>query len=728
MVAVMELSTLRSLAYSGGAVCEVRVDKPLTPSGHAGTTPDPPLAARLARARHDRFVGRQFELQLLCDALAAAEPSFSVLHVHGPGGIGKSALLDEYARLAREQGRPLVRLERLERLADREVVAALRAAAGAPAAPLDELPDWPTDPVLLIDHAEGMASREAWLRTLLLPKLPARTLVVIGSRRPPSRDWLSDLAWGALTRTHALRNLSPPESESLLTLRGVPSRHHAELLSCTHGHPLALTLAAEELRRRGGEGAFSLRDAPDAVQALLSSLVDATPSADHRRALQLLTMIWATSESLLAQMLPDADAKQLFEWLRGLSFVEASPLGLVPHDLVREVLEADFRWRDQAQWSAMVQQLVVTLYERLLHAEESACARIWVDILYLERRSPVMKSVFDWDSLHATSAERARPEHHAQIVAAVRRHEGAAAATVAGHWLARQPQAFWVFCDHRGQAFGFMANIDLQDATAQDKAVDPAVPAVLSWTQRHAPARQGEAIQFARFWMHFELYQQPSAAINMTAAITNTQWSRHPRLAWTFVSAAFPQFMEPTFSAIHYARVPQADYAIGDCRQAVFAHDWRVEPARQWFWVKAKLVEPDESWTVVKAARPLIVLSEPEFAQAVKRALRDFASPQALGANPLLRSRLTTAAGPETEVETLRSLLRDACESLRSHHRDEKLYQVLRRTFLEPAPSQERAAEALELPFSTYRYQLGQGVERVTRWLWAREIDAGAHL
>jgi len=101
---------------------------------------------------------------------------------------------------------------------------------------------------------------------------------------------------------------------------------------------------------------------------------------------------------------------------------------------------------------------------------------------------------------------------------------------------------------------------------------------------------------------------------------------------------------------------------------------------------------------------------------------------KALGANPLLRSRLTTAAGPETEVETLRSLLRDACESLRSHHRDEKLYQVLRRTFLEPAPSQERAAEALELPFSTYRYQLGQGVERVTRWLWAREIDAGAHL
>jgi hypothetical protein len=701
---------------------------PLTRSSHSSAAPTAALAGRLARVRHDRFVGREFELQMLRDALAAAEPPFSVLHVHGPGGIGKSALLDEYARLAREQGRPVVRLERVERLADRDVVAELRSAAGAPPAPVDELPDWPADPVLLIDHAEGMASREPWLRATLLPQLPARTLVVIGSRRPPSRDWLTDLAWGALTRTHALRNLSPQESESLLTLRGVPSQHHAELLGCTHGHPLALTLAAEELSHRNGQGAFNLRDAPDAVQALLSRLVDAAPSADHRRALQLLTMIWATSESLLAQLLPDADAKLLFQWLRGLSFVEAGPLGLVPHDLVREVLEADFRWRDPAQWSAMVQQLVVTLYERLLNAEESACARIWVDILYLERRSPVMKSVFDWDSLHATSAERARPEHHAQIVAAVRRHEGNASATVAAHWLARQPQAFWVFCDHRGQAFGFLANLDLQDATPQDKALDPAVAAVLSWTQCRAPARQSEAIQLARFWMHHELYQQPSAAVNMTAAITNTQWSRHPRLAWSFVGAAFPQFMEPTFSAIHYARVPEADYVLGDCRHAVFAHDWRVEPARQWFWVKAKLVEPDESWGVVKAAKPLIVLSEAEFAQAVKHALRDFASPPTLGTNPLLRSRLTVAASAETEVETLRGLLRDACESLRSHHRDEKLYRVLHRTFLEPAQSQERAAEALGVPFSTYRYQLGQGIERVTRRLWAREIDAGAHL
>jgi hypothetical protein len=35
---------------------------------------------------------------------------------------------------------------------------------------------------------------------------------------------------------------------------------------------------------------------------------------------------------------------------------------------------------------------------------------------------------------------------------------------------------------------------------------------------------------------------------------------------------------------------------------------------------------------------------------------------------------------------------------------------------------QEAAAERLGLPFSTYRRHLTTGVERVTGWLWQREL------
>ena len=53
------------------------------------------LADRLAAARRARFVGRLAELELFRAALLEQEPPFAVLHLFGPGGVGKTALLGE---------------------------------------------------------------------------------------------------------------------------------------------------------------------------------------------------------------------------------------------------------------------------------------------------------------------------------------------------------------------------------------------------------------------------------------------------------------------------------------------------------------------------------------------------------------------------------------------------------------------------------------------------------
>ena len=62
-------------------------------------------------------------------------------------------------------------------------------------------------------------------------------------------------------------------------------------------------------------------------------------------------------------------------------------------------------------------------------------------------------------------------------------------------------------------------------------------------------------------------------------------------------------------------------------------------------------------------------------------------------------------------------------EGLRGDPKGEKLYRAVQRTYLQPAPSQEAAAEALGLPFSTYRYHLAGGLARVAEALWQRELD-----
>jgi len=44
------------------------------------------------------------------------------------------------------------------------------------------------------------------------------------------------------------------------------------------------------------------------------------------------------------------------------------------------------------------------------------------------------------------------------------------------------------------------------------------------------------------------------------------------------------------------------------------------------------------------------------------------------------------------------------------------------RTYVQPAPTQEQAAEQLGVPFSTFRRHLNKGLERVADILWEREV------
>jgi len=93
----------------------------------------------------------------------------------------------------------------------------------------------------------------------------------------------------------------------------------------------------------------------------------------------------------------------------------------------------------------------------------------------------------------------------------------------------------------------------------------------------------------------------------------------------------------------------------------------------------------------------------------------------------LLRSRLIAdrvglGADLAQRVAVLQSLLREATESLQDSPRDVKLYRAVHHTYLQPAPTQEKAAELLDLPFSTYRRHLKAGVTRITEILWQQEI------
>jgi TolB-like protein/tetratricopeptide (TPR) repeat protein len=145
--------------------------------------------------------------------------------------------------------------------------------------------------------------------------------------------------------------------------------------------------------------------------------------------------------------------------------------------------------------------------------------------------------------------------------------------------------------------------------------------------------------------------------------------------------------------------------------------------------LKAGVPEDTDESVPVSTAVPLLdpgvpssqsAWSFPEFAMALKGALRDYSRPDLLADSPLLRSRLMAARG-HVNPANLQALLSETVDTLFASPRDEKLRRVIELTYFRPAPKQEAAADRLGLPFGTYRRRLTTALDRLTRWLWDQE-------
>jgi hypothetical protein len=660
-----------------------------------------------------------------------------VLYVCGPGGVGKTTLLGEFAALAEQAGARVLHLDgrNVEPSPD-GFVDALRAALGLGpgASPLDALatcPEFGPRQVLLVDTYEVLAPLDAWLRDVFLPELPDHVLVVLAGRQPPAPAWRADPAWQELMRVVPLRNLRPEESRAYLAQRELPAAQHDAVLAFTHGHPLALSLVADVFAQRRDLAPFAPAAVPDVVRALLERLVQQVPGPAHRAALEACALVRLTSEPLLAALLATADAHALFAWLRDLSFVESGRLGLFPHDLAREALAADLRWRNP-DWHAELHRRARGYYAaRLQQTRGAEQQRVLFDYVYLHRDNPAIRPFLEWREAGTALPDAMRAGDRAALVAMVARHEGDAAARLADYWFARQPEGVVVYRDAEQRPAGFVARVALEGLGEAELAADPVVRAAHDYVRRRAPLRPGERATCFRFWMARETYQAVSPMQTLLFGNVAQYYLTTPGLAFTCFAVADADFWAPVFAYLDLTLAPELAYESGGRRHGVYTHDWRAVPPVAWL----DLLAERELALAVPAPPPpseqLVVLSEPAFAAAVRDALQHLTAPDALRGNPLLRSRLVVEragvnAATAGRVAALQALVTEAAEMLRASPRELKAYRALHHTYLQPGPTQERVAELLDLPFSTYRRHLTAGVARVVALLWQWELGGGA--
>lgn len=692
------------------------------------------IADLLANARKRSFVGRQSEIQLFDRALAAAIPDYVLLYVHGPGGQGKTTLAKYLADHCHAQKIQSLLVD--ARDVEPHPVAfleAVRNALGKSPGPMgtngdifERLGQLQGKLVLFIDTYEKIAPLDDWIRTDFLPQLPANCLTVVLGRSAPSVSWMTDPGWKLLMRPVSLQNFTPSEAEDYLRRRNIPAEKIPPILDFTHGHPLALSVVADIYEQYPDKN-FNPDESPDLVRTLLQLFVRQVPSPMHRAALEVCALVNLLTESLLAEVMGVEDVGEIFSWLCGLSFISIGKDGIYPHDIAREALSADLKWRHPDWYAELHRRARLYYHRKIKETAGEAQRRVLFDLIYLHRLNPVVKPFFDWREGGSFWVDVANAQDMPILRDMVAQLEGPESLAAFDHWEKRPEAQWWVWRDAHKKANAFVLKLNAHELQPEQAAGDPVVQRALAHQTQHFNLRPNEQSAFFRFWMAKDTHQQVSP-LQSSMFLTIVQYYFTPGLAVSMLAVVQPTYWKDILQYADLHHVPALDFAVQAVPFGWYMHDWRVRPPLAWLDLMGKRevgsdLGPQEESQTIQA----VVMTETDFQEAVAEALRHFHHNSQLLQNPLLRSRLiVTATGGDPNdaqrVGTLKQKIADALKQMEESPVDGKFYRVLHRTFIAPVGSQEKTADTLNMSFSTYRRYLQAGVQRFGELLWAMEV------
>lgn len=289
----------------------------------------------------ERFIGRDAELAAASALLG--DSASRVLFVHGPGGIGKSAILRAIRRMGSDDGFSGIALDprRLAEGFDQELETLLA--------------DPPPRPLVLVDEADVLGPRILEVRDRLLDVLPDAARLVFGGREGPDPSWRTG-GLDAIVTDLPLAPLADHEAAKVLAVRGVPEEQRASIVAWAQGSPLALSVAA------AAPGSTDGQPLAVALEARLTSwlagraILDVSPDV-----LEVAALAPVVDARLLAAALPGRPTREGMRQLAALPVVERFGERLALHAVlaaaIRARLDATAPERARALSRRIVEQL-----------------------------------------------------------------------------------------------------------------------------------------------------------------------------------------------------------------------------------------------------------------------------------------------------------------------------------------------------------------------------------
>lgn len=625
--------------------------------------------------RTEGLVGRAGELDLFARVLSG-EVDRNVLLVHGPGGIGKTQLLRDWAEAARAAGRGT-------RWIDARTIDPLPAAIAA------ALTDTVPGTVVFLDGFERIAAGGRELREEVVPRLPADVVVVIAGRDRPGAAWSAG-GWARLTFVLELAPLDPAGAIALLGAHGVPANPAAGIARWAGGSPLALVLAAGAWHRHG-------RITPE--PRLLATLVRLTTAVrwgtTHFDALATCAIARRTTLELLAAALDaDSDAEAAYHWLAGLPFVDRVDDAVTLHDAVRDPMREHLLGSRPARERELRRRIADHLHRRGTLGDRS----VLTDLAHLVR-NPVLRWTYCWDGSSRYHADRLRPGDSETIGRALveRGYPRWWAGSEPYHRLA--PRNVVVARDDTGAPVGYAVWLTPGSAPKEVVAGDPFGRDCLRFAADHCASAD------VVVWRDsVDLTTGPASAgsalamLNIAVAMrTDVANPRHAIVPMFQHNEQLHEFC----LAVGGVVVPELDRTVDGRPLCAYWVDYGPGGLRAH--------QRDQVYRELGLPPALS-------AEQVRAALESFAVSSALADHPL-----AVGMGVDQRAESVRSTLRTGIEgAFGTGPREEELRAVLRQRYLEPGATSTATARALAMSKATYFRRLAEAVRRLTEHLAAQ--------
>lgn len=447
-----------------------------------------------------RVVGREAELGRL-DGLVQVDGPI-VAFVHGIAGIGKTTLLRCFAERARRMGARVIEIDGagIEPSASgfqEELAAAIGLPVSATHFEIGErVAGFGGIVVVVIDAYERLRLLDTWLRQDFVLSLPVGCRVLIAGRDRPLLGWATAFAGAGAFLDVALGGLAEADALAMLGQSGLDDSNARAIVRLTHGHPLALQLAAAA--PEAAVGTTVAHTHAHLVHELANAYVDDLPG-DTRTVVEAASVVRRATRSLLRAMLPTMAPSDAFERLARLPFVSRTDEGLAMHDLVHDVVQGALRADDPAAYNMYRRAAWEQLTAEARSIGPSSLWRYTADMLALID-NPVVREAFFPASAEFLAVEPARADDGAAILDIAQSNEPAAAAQALTALWAACPEWFFVVRDPQEGTLGYYVLCRSDEAA---NAIVDAHPIMSEWRRhlRRHPVAPDEIVLYMPRWL-----------------------------------------------------------------------------------------------------------------------------------------------------------------------------------------------------------------------------------